>query len=405
MTSTSIDYAKTYFEHPRLTKIHGEPSFDTLKPFRNEIKANLASVSSELGGGVHGHLGLGFRDEDYDNIAPGTPYVRPLHPGAAPEVGATQHDTIRMRDEWKDKIKLFREVTDVEKTIIKQIVEAIDEKYIKSIRDRVTNTIKISLIQILEFLFDRYGIVEDDDLREKEEQMRQFSYDISDPIVEIFNPIEDLEEFGVAANDPYTSQQLIKFGLQIIKDTGDLEKGQEEWHERPRNEKTWATFKEHFERAHRILRKTRGKTMKGTAFHRANMLAEQVLHEVRAVQTNVLEALDATNFDGEDKETVLPPQQKANSAATSVQDEILNTLRMMQGEIAALKRGNLCHQTSTEDTNTSRNNQRRPVDRTKYCWTHGAWNHLSKDCFKPREGHKKEATFANKMGGSTKKCQ
>jgi hypothetical protein len=138
-----------------------------------------------------------------------------------------------MRDEWKDKIKLFREVTDVEKTIIKQIVEVIDEKYIKSIRDRVTNTIKISLIQILEFLFDRYGIVEDDDLREKEEQMRQFSYDISDPIVEIFNPIEDLEEFGIAANDPYTSQQLIKFGLQIIKDTGDLEKGQEEWHERP----------------------------------------------------------------------------------------------------------------------------------------------------------------------------
>ena len=35
----------------------------------------------------------------------------------------------------------------------------------------------------------------------------------------------------MAANDPYTSQQLMKFGLKIIKDTGDLEKGQEEWYD------------------------------------------------------------------------------------------------------------------------------------------------------------------------------
>ena len=96
MNPTSIDYAKTYFEYPRLTKIHGEPSFDTLKPFRNEIKANLASVSSELGGGIHGHLGLGFRAVDYNSITPGTPYVRPVHPGATPAVGATQHETLRL---------------------------------------------------------------------------------------------------------------------------------------------------------------------------------------------------------------------------------------------------------------------------------------------------------------------
>jgi hypothetical protein len=247
--------------------------------------------------------------------------------------------------------------------------------------------------------------VEDDDLRDKEEEMRQFTYDISDPIVEIFNQIEDLEEFGIAANDPYTPQQLIKFGLQLVKDTGDMEKGQEEWHERPRIEKNWVNFKDHFERAHRILRKTRGKTMKGTAFHRANMLADQVLQEVRSVQENVLEALEATSFNTEDKENDPPPQQQANIVATSVQTEILNTLRAMQGEIAALKRGNVCHQTSTDNNTTSGNIHRRTIDRSKYCWTHGAWNHHSKDCFKPREGHKKEATLENKMGGSTKKCQ
>ena len=55
----------------------------------------------------------------------------------------------------------------------------------------------MSLIVVLEFLFERYGIVKDDDLREKEEEIKPIIYDISNPIVEIFNPIEDLEEFGV----------------------------------------------------------------------------------------------------------------------------------------------------------------------------------------------------------------
>ena len=54
-------------------------------------------------------------------------------------------------------------MTDVEKTIVKQILKAIEKKYLKSIRDRVTNTITLSLVEIMEFLFDRYGMVEDDD--------------------------------------------------------------------------------------------------------------------------------------------------------------------------------------------------------------------------------------------------
>ena len=96
--------------------------------------------------------------------------------------------------------------------------------------------------------------------------------------------------------------------------------------------------------------------MKGTAFHRANMLAEQVLQEVRLVQDNVLGALDATNFNGEDKENDPPPQQKANSATTSVQMEISNTLRTIQGEIAALQKGNVFYQqTDTENTYSIRN--------------------------------------------------
>ena len=71
-----------------------------------------------------------------------------------------------------------------------------------------------------------------------------------------------------------------------------------------------------------------------------------------------------------------------------------------------------------QNNNTNNNNQynrrrggrggrggRGNVSRTgKYCWTHGGCNHYGPDCESKAEGHKDEATFQNKMGGSTKNC-
>ena len=58
MTLTSIDYMSTYFEHPMLTKIHGEPDFSSLQRLENQIKVNLSSVNTNLGGEGNRHLGL-----------------------------------------------------------------------------------------------------------------------------------------------------------------------------------------------------------------------------------------------------------------------------------------------------------------------------------------------------------
>ncbi len=46
-----------------------------------------------------------------------------------------------------------------------------------------------------------------------------------------------------------------------------------------------------------------------------------------------------------------------------------------------------------------------PCDKSKYCHTHGATVHTSWWCKKPKDGHQYEATFQNKMGGSTKNCE
>ena len=47
----------------------------------------------------------------------------------------------------------------------------------------------------------------------------------------------------------------------------------------------------------------------------------------------------------------------------------------------------------------------RNLRKKKYCWTHGNCAHDSRKCNSKGTGHKNEATFQNKMGGSEKNCQ
>ena len=57
------------------------------------------------------------------------------------------------------------------------------------------------------------------------------------------------------------------------------------------------------------------------------------------------------------------------------------------------------------DNNGGSNNngiQKNRVGHNKYCWTHGLCNHISKECKNKKEGHKDDATFKNRMGGSSK---
>ena len=58
MTTHTVDYRTTVFEYPNLTRIHGEPTFETIKKLYRELMINAQTVHSDLGGGAHGHLGL-----------------------------------------------------------------------------------------------------------------------------------------------------------------------------------------------------------------------------------------------------------------------------------------------------------------------------------------------------------
>ena len=118
-------------------------------------------------------------------LVSGVVYVRPGHPGATPPTGAIHHDTVRLGDDRKREINIYCKVSEIERAIIKLITEAIDESYLKTLIDRTTNIIITPVPDILDFLFPRYGVVEDEGHRSKEEEVHNMIYGILDPIVTI----------------------------------------------------------------------------------------------------------------------------------------------------------------------------------------------------------------------------
>ena len=116
-------------------------------------------------------------------------------------------------------------------------------------------------------------------------------YDLTEPIAQIFDKLEILRSSGAVTHNDYSDMQLIKFTLQIIKNTDEFEHDIRLWNTMLRADKTWVNLKNHFEHAHQSLRTTRGKTMRSMAFQHKNMIATQVLSEVKAVKEDVIQAM------------------------------------------------------------------------------------------------------------------
>ena len=130
---------------------------------------------------------------------------------------------------------------------------------------------------VLAYLVTTYRAVETEVLRDWEFKVREMAYELMEPLVTIYDEIEELEHLGVAAVNPYSQSQIVNYGLTIIKNTNNFETGIYTWIARPLTKHTWPNFKTHFEEAHRVLRSVRGMTRRLSAYHHANILASQVL--------------------------------------------------------------------------------------------------------------------------------
>ena len=88
------------------------------------------------------------------------------------------------------------------------------------------------------------------DIEESEHNMKQ-EWSLLDPMVEIFEKIEEGVEFAEVSNTPIPGGKVVNIAYLLILRTGGMEKSCEQGEDMQVGLKTWQAFKYHFAQAYR----------------------------------------------------------------------------------------------------------------------------------------------------------
>lgn len=440
-SKSDIDYKNTHFEYPELTRIHGEPTTANLITLQREIRANAITVHTTLGGGHHGHLGLVCSAATYATIPNTQVYVRPIAPGAlALEQGLTQYQIAQAREQHAENTRLFREVLAVERTIIQQIVAALDAKYLKALRDSVTNKITRTIPEIIEHLFNAYGHVTPTELYELKQKVETMHFSPAEPVDTLITEIDDLADIADLAGSSLTDRQRVDVGYIVLQRSKPFKNSLRDWNALPADERTYANFKTHFRNAQIALRKTGEITVDEGLNH--TEVVNMVTEGVRAAFAENTTAHEESKNDEAielrkqiDEMRTLIEQMNATQQPTQQQTsrDQFHTAQIPfyqapYNHQPYMYPNTMYNQNGFQfqhDWNNNYNNNnnyrggrsgrgggrgrgrggrggRGGRRERKYCWTHGLGTHNGRECQTPMQGHHPEATLENRMGGNTK---
>jgi hypothetical protein len=441
----------TYFQHKVLTKIHGKPIYESLQTVLTELKANASSVPSTLGGGNNGHLGLLLSNARYTALANTIAWVTPNNPGPfVPPLAGTAAQIEAAKDVWKELKQTFELHQATEKALIAQVVESIDPIYLRALLNRATGQYSVNIRALLAHLFTTYGKITPQQVKAKEMELYNMHYDISQPVDTVFNCIDDLSELADHAGSPMSPQQMIDLAYVIFAKQPILQQDLRLWNRRPIAERTWANMMTHLRDAQTDLSSL---PSAGDIYHQqqpahqanvstmADLVAQRLLDDYHAANpipepipapppplpldqpTDVANSLQRRETDLQSRETAMMAQ---------MQEMMMNLMRNNgnngnhngnNGNNGNNSNGYNGHNTSGYNGNNYRpynsrgggyqgrgrgrgrsgGNSRSPQAK-QYCWSHGACAHAGRTCNTPAPGHQNDATFDNRLSGSTSGC-
>ena len=138
------------------------------------------------------------------------------------------------------------------------------------------------------------------------------------------------------------------------------------------------------------------------------------------------------SYDDDEAPAIETPTTKLKNffeeKINSIQDAHKKELKLLKNQISKVNNASSTSTSSNTRGNENKNNKRKRNERnnsktgsagdkkyydgpryrydvSKYCWTHGACAHSGSECSNPAEGHKKKASFKDKMGGSLAFCR
>jgi len=396
----SVDEIVAKFPVKNIPNITGEPDYEAINHMVQTLYGNAASLTTTLGGGGHGHIGLIMSPPLYATLT-ATPYISPDDPGALPIIppAATTPAREQIRIIHKEQRHIFDNHHNMDDALKAQVIDTINDTYICELRNKYTGYLGITTRDLLDHLLDRYGKITPADIEECKRKMIE-PIDSTQPIDVFFQRIDDCVQYADDGRVAFTAEQILQTAYHAVSTSGYYNDACKEWRKKTAADKTWNTFKTFFAAEYHNNKEQQKVNTSSNNFHGANSVLD-----ISSALGNL--ALAATT----DRDIVAQLTQ-SNRALTEANKNLTEQLKTAidTNSILIRKLG----PTSTNNTTTRAPKGKAPFDNTvweagldpnRYCWTHGfrvQHGHNSQNCKGKLGGHQDAATHTNLMGGSEK---
>ena len=107
----------------------------------------------------------------------------------------------------------------MEQALKKQIVAAIEPRWLKALRNVISNSINMPVFEIISYLYRTHGKISPQMLRDKETAVKTMVWDVLQPIDDVYDAIQSLNDLAATAMVPYTPMQIVNMAYNIINNT------------------------------------------------------------------------------------------------------------------------------------------------------------------------------------------
>ena len=413
-----------------------------------QLKRNAQRIPTTLGGCNHGYLALLLTATEYLNIPGTAAFNRPISPGifspvgtrggavggirtrsgrgmAAPRGGGiaiippTAAEITVQKAMYDENLRQYNEVECVETLLRNQLINSFDAQYLDALRD-TNDMINLPIHSIMQYLTRTYGKISEEHYMSMEDEIKELVYDPSLPVDTVFNKIDFFVDLSRQTGRDVTTQRQVQLAYLIFNRAGVFRDSLKLWNARIPNMKTYAGFKEVMREEHAALDMVGGLTIKDTSLDHASMLqalSSQQEQLADNFQRNLFEAfatyaqMDQNSPNQEytsgssNKENELPSEisdmiSNVSSKTSSSEKNILSMLRKMMEKMNDLET-RVQDKVPASKKVFEKLNPKNGKAWKRYCWTCGCCDHWGKFCPKPAAGHRNEATFKDRLNGST----
>ena len=132
-----------------------------------------------------------------------------------------------------------------------------------------------------------YGKINESELKIKYDETTKLTYNISDPVDDILNTVENLCKISEFAQTPYSARQKVNIGYLIVSNHPIFRSDLRKWRRKPIQDKTWFNFIAHFRQAHQDLHNT-DTSMSELGYQSANAFVKQIVKILREEEEKII---------------------------------------------------------------------------------------------------------------------